>query len=302
MSGEREQNPEQSNLAELVEQARDAILAGRPRAVPLPYAAPDRRANPAPEPVDTYRQATAVGAALLLLITVLAFGPQAQQRTGSDLLNDATIQPWLLVLLAVAALAHAGFGWLSAQRSARRQRAATPYAIATWALFAVALTFAAAFLPLPATGFALCATISALLAIRQLNRHTARSWNERVLCDAPLGLAAGYLLFLTAQWILPILPEPLSENAWAALGLIFLATLVATSMAHSERGRHSVALGFTLPLLLAAVMVFLDHSAGWWLGLGYGLLAIVVALSAENRRYQINHAEHRALRGEELDF
>ena len=70
----------------------------------------------------------------------------------------------------------------------------------------------------------------------------------------------------------------------------------------TERGRIVLASGFAWGMfwLLVPRLLGPDHSV--WVAVLAGMAGFVVLVATENRRYQINHAEHRAARGKRTEF
>lgn len=290
-------------LKSLVESAQEALSAGsRQPTFELPYAAPDLRPNPAVEPFDKVRSYLFGASSVLLLCTSLAFSFGLDGRSRQNLLDPSLVQSILWPAIAIALILSAAFSLRRDQRSARRQRKVAISATAAVALMACAITLASSFLT---AGSAVLATISALLAlycVHQLNQHTARTKFERWATDAPLGFFAGFsmvyalqLWFATAGWTGR---EHAMQVTLVAVGV----SLIAAGFAHTERGRHALASGFGISMVAAAIQGWFHESTPLWVSAVWIFMALLVFLLAENRRFQISHAEHRAQRGKPIEF
>ena len=290
-------------LRSLVEEAQQAIAAAAARkTLPLPYAAPDRRPNPAVETSDRIRAGAFGFAAALLLACALLFGGGFHGRVLDNPLDTGAFAGFAWPAVGVALLASAVFSALPHQLSSRRQRAATPWALLAAALYSCAMALSAGFLPLPAALVATAASVLALAGVSRLNAQTARNQLERWGTDAPLSLMAGLGLVFSLQLWCAAAGWNFTENRAAVLIGAGIMALAAAVFAHSERGRHALATGFGLALLAAGIHGWLAASLPLWGSATWAGLALLVVLCAENRRYQITHAEHRLQRGEELDF
>lgn len=295
-------NSERQDLQSLVDSAHQAMTRRAPMSpLQLPYAAPDYRANPPVERLDWLRAGLLLLSCVLLALTVLAFSLTGAARADTEVFSVAGIQRYAWPLISLYLLASAIFALLRHQVPARRQRAVGIYTCVMAATLGCALTLAASFLPWPAALLASVGCVAGLLGIRELNRHTARNNVERLLTDAPLGLCTGFSLVFTAQLYFAAAGWIGAEHSPKALVAVVLLSVLASVAAHSERGRHALALGFIAAAVGVAVPQWLADQVPWWLPVATVLSALMVLLAAENRRHQLTHAEHRAARGMPVD-
>ncbi|WP_313813878.1 hypothetical protein [Glutamicibacter sp.] len=288
-------------LHSLVASAQRAIAeASYRRTFDLPYAAPDRRANPEVESTDKLRAGLFILAAALLLLTSLSVSTSRQTAAG---LLDVGLVQWLIwPLISIALLLSACFSALSHQLSSRRQRAVSIYTLSSTALMACALTLASGFLGWAAAVVATLSLVLSLNGVRTLNQFTARNHLERLATDMPLSFFAGFSLVYTLQlWFAAAGFNGGGHSLFVTLLSVGIAG-IAVVLAHSERGRHAFASGFGVAMIAAAVQGWKSESTPLWVCAIWAFLAVVVFICAENRRFQISHAEHRALAGKELDF
>ena len=193
--------------------------------------------------------------------------------------------------------------WLPSQASAARQRAVG------WRVAAV-MAAAVGWFVIVRTGVMLGAELVVWLAlayllvdaVHQLNLYTARNRVERAITDGSIGLFAGWAVIYTAT-NLSIWLQSLGINllwipgaVWAVLTLVVVVWGTAM-MAMTERGRMTIALGLSwgLAAILVPRLVGSMHSV--WVAIVAAMGLFVVLLVTENRRYRINHAEHRAALG-----
>lgn len=193
--------------------------------------------------------------------------------------------------------------WLPSQASAARQRAVG------WRVAAV-MAAAVGWFVIVRTGVMLGAELVVWLAlayllvdaVHQLNLYTARNRVERAITDGSIGLFAGWAVIYTAT-NLSIWLQSLGINllwipgaVWAVLTLVVVVWGTAM-MAMTERGRMTIALGLSwgLAAILVPRLVGSMHSV--WVAIVAAMGLFVVLLATENRRYRINHAEHRAALG-----
>ncbi len=290
-------------LLTLVGSAQRALAeSARQPAFELPYAKPDRRPNPSVEVFDKARAGLFGLAGVLLLATSLAFGTVLGGRLPSNLLDTGLVHAVLWPLIAIALIGSAAYSALPHQLSSRRQRAVSVYALSSAALMSCALTMASGFLLWTASVLSLVATVIALYGVHQLNLHTARNRVERIATDMPLGFFAGFSLVYTLQLFFAAAGFNDPSHALAVSLFAVAATVPAAVFAHSERGRHALASGFGLAMVAAAFQGWLAGSTPLWVSMLWVFLAIVVLICAENRRFQVSHAEHRVNAGKELDF
>ncbi|PRB69403.1 hypothetical protein [Arthrobacter sp. MYb213] len=286
------------NLRSLVDSAQQAIAAAsQKQSLQLPYAAPDRRPNPAVETFDKVRSGLFGLAAVLLLLTSLNAALDTSFDSSTDILNTSQILAFIWPAIAVLMIASAIYSALPHQLSSRRQRAITVYGLSATALMACALTFTAGFLLWPGAILATLATGFGLYGMLQMNRQTARNHLERIATDLPVSLFSGFSLVFTVQlW--------LSAAGWNSPGHLLLisivsvaVTLLAVAFAQTERGRHAFAAGFGLGMLSAAFSAWRQDSAPLWFAALLVFMTMIVFICAESRRFHIAHAEHRIQRG-----
>lgn len=290
-------------LRTLVGSAQRAITeSARRPAFELPYTPPDLRPNPAVEPFDKARAGLFALSGMLLLATSLAFGTGMDGRSQASLLDTGLVHAVIWPVIGITLIGSAVFSALPAQLSSRRQRASGIYALSAAALMACALTLASGFLPWTAASVSGAATGIALYGVHQLNRHTARNRAERIATDLPLGFFAGFALVYTLQLVFAAAGWNGQGHALAVSLVAVAAAVPAAVFAHSERGRHAFASGFGLAMAAAAVQGWLRSATPLWVCMLWVFLAVVVFVCAENRRFQVSHAEHRVQAGRTLDF
>ncbi|WP_431711018.1 hypothetical protein [Glutamicibacter uratoxydans] len=289
---------DRQDLQSVVDSTRQLFAEKRQRAtVQLPYAAPDHRPNPARENLDWIRAGTFVLAAILLLVTVLVFASSAMERASSELLNVRPVQNLMWPAVALIVLFSSLYALLPSQLSSRRQRAVSIYSSVMAATMGCALTLAASFMFWAAVVLAVLSCAAGLLGIRMLNRNTARTTVERLLTDAPLSFSTGFSLVVTGQLYFAAAGWDDQTHVLKALVALLGISVIASVAAHSERGRHALALGFAIGTSAIALALWLNAAGPWWLSIVSALCGLSVVLAAENRRHQITHAEHRAARG-----
>ncbi|NAZ15912.1 hypothetical protein GT020_07505 [Glutamicibacter soli] len=290
-------------LRTLVGSAQRAIAeSARRPAFELPYTAPDLRPNPAVEVFDKVRAGLFALSGVLLLATSLAFGAGMDARSQASLLDTGLVHAVIWPVIGIALIASAAFSALPAQLSSRRQRAAGIHALSAAALMSCALTLASGFLPWTAAAVSAAAAGIALYGVHQLNLNTARNRTERIATDMPLGFFAGFALVYTLQLVSAAAGWNEPGHALAVSLVAVAAAVPAAVFAHSERGRHAFASGFGLALAAAAAQGWMLGATPLWACVLWVFLAIVVFVCAENRRFQISHAEHRVQAGRTLDF
>lgn len=300
-------------LAALVASTKAAIDKQQALDEPIyvaPYALPDTSPNPAPTRRDMVRRVLfAVAAAFLAVAAIVATGDLvsgtiASQSPRLTLLSLAPAAHALWPVVLGWVLAAALYTWVPSQQSAVRQRAVGrtfPAALASaglWLISARAEWLVVAFCA------AALAAVLLLATVRELNKHTARTTMERLLTDAPMELMSGFFLVLFASslsallhsWGWTALPVPFACLAVLALGY------VALGLSRTERGRILVAIGFGWGMIWLLVPRLLGSDHSFWVVATASLTGFVVLLATENRRYQINHAEHRAARGKSTEF
>ena len=293
---------DRQRLQSLVDSAQHAIAQkASASTLELPYTPPDHRPSPEIETLDWLRAGIFALAAALLMVTVLAFTSNGTWRPAADLLSVSRIQSYAWPVISIFLLLSSLFALLPQQVSTRRQRAVSIYPSIMAATMGCALTFSASFLPWAAVVLAAISCIAGFLGIRELNRHTARNTLERLLTDAPLSLCTGFSLVFTAQLFFAAAEWNGQTHAAKALLALLALAVMASVAAHSERGRHALALGFVAGTLAVALAQWLDGAGPWWLSIASVLCGLVVVVAAENRRHQITHAEHRIARGMPVD-
>lgn len=290
-------------LDSLVASAQSAIASASERAsFELPYAAPDHRPNPAVEPFDKIRGYLLGASGLLLLLTTVALSSGLHGRAQSSLLDTSLVHSVVWPAIAIALILSAAFSLRSDQLSARRQRIISIYSIPATALMACAITLASGFLPVSAAILATIASLLGLYGVLQLNKNTARTRLERWATDAPVSFFAGASMVYALQlWFAAAGWHDGGHGIQAALVTAGIS-IVAGAFAHSERGRHALASGFGICMIAAAIQGWLNDSAPLWVCAVWIFMALLVFLMAENRRFQISHAEHRAQRGKTVEF
>ena len=292
-----------TQLKLLVESARNAMAEQAARnSFEPPYRLPDRRPNPAAETLDWVRCVLLAVVGLLLLVTSIVCGSGLGARSETNLLDTVLVHSIFWPVIGIALILCAGFGILPHQLASRRQRAVMLYPIIAGSLMSCALCLAAGFLALPAAIVATLATLAGLFAVSTLNRHTARNQLERMATDVPISFFTGFSLLYTTDLWFAALGWVSLEHAVAITVVTVIVAIVAAVYAHSERGRHAFASGFSLALIAAAIHGYLEAANTLWVCALWVFLAIVVVICAENRRVQITHAEHRVRAGKQLDF
>ncbi|MGP9781939.1 hypothetical protein CQ017_09160 [Arthrobacter sp. MYb224] len=286
------------NLRSLVDSAQEAIAeASQKQSLQLPYAAPDRRPNPAVENFDKVRAALFALAGVLLLVTSLNTALDTSSSTQGGLLDTSPVLAFVWPAIAITMIASAGYSVLPHQLSSRRQRAITVYGLSAVALMACALTFTAGFLLWPGALLATLATGFGLYGMFQMNRHTARNHLERIATDLPVSFFTGFSLTFTLQLWFSAAGWNRPEHLLAISIVTVLATLLAAGFAQTERGRHALATGYGFGMFAAAYQAWRQESAPLWFAALLVFMAIIVFICAESRRFQISHAEHRNQRG-----
>lgn len=211
------------------------------------------------------------------------------------------IWPMLWIYLGV----HVIHQWLPSQASAERQRH-TGWRLAA-AMVGVSLWLVLTRLGLPWLDVVLWIGIGYLLvdAIHQFNLYTARNGTERAITDGAIGFFAGWAIIFATSLISVTLQRLgvdllwIPGSVWAVLALIVVIWGTAM-LTMTERGRITIALG--LAWGLAAILgprLIGGPMQSVWVAIVAAMGAFIVLLATENRRYRINHAEHRAALGHE---
>jgi hypothetical protein len=287
-----------------------------------PYNLPSREPDPAPVPSDLLRRVTVTIAWLVFVAGgVYGLGFLGEDATGPWLheLHDGrftgaysmlSMASWAMAAWPVLWLAMGVYTvhqWMPSQAAAARQRATG------WRASA-AMVAAVAWFVIARTGVMLGAELVVWLAltyllvdsIHQLNLYTARTRVERAITDGMIGLFTGWAVVYAATngsiWLQSLginllwIPGPV----WAVLTIVVIVWGTAM-LAMTERGRITIALGLSwgLAAILVPRLVGSMHSV--WVAIFAAMGLFVVLLATENRRYRINHAEHRAALGHVVD-
>jgi hypothetical protein len=287
-----------------------------------PYNLPSREPDPLPGFLDLLRQVTVTIAWLLFVAGgIYGLGFLGEDLTGPwlhDLYGGRfaggysmlSMASWSMLVWPVLWLAMGVYTlhqWMPSQAAAARQRATG------WRVSG-AMVAAVAWFVIARTGVMLGAELVVWLAltyllvdsIHQLNLYTARTRVERAITDGMIGLFTGWAVIYAATntsiWLqslgLNLLWIP--GAVWAVLTIIVVVWATAM-MAMTERGRITIALGLSwgLTAILVPRLVGSMHSV--WVAIVAAMGLFVVLLATENRRYRINHAEHRAALGHAVD-
>jgi hypothetical protein len=287
-----------------------------------PYNLPSREPDPAPSFTDLLRRVAvtiswlvfvAGGVYGLGLLGEHATGPWLHELHGGrfaggySMLSMASwaVLAWPVLWLAMGV--YTVHQWMPSQASAARQRATG------WRVSA-AMVATVAWFVIARTGVLLGAELVVWLAlayllvdsIHQLNLYTARTRVERAITDGMIGLFTGWAVIYAAT-NLSIWLQSLGVNllwipgaVWAVLTIVVVVWTTAM-LTMTERGRITIALGLTwgLTAILVPRLVGSMHSV--WVAIFAAMGLFVVLLATENRRYRINHAEHRAALGHVVD-
>lgn len=145
------------------------------------------------------------------------------------------------------------------------------------------------------------AVVLLVRAVRNLNKYTERTVNERFLVDFPIGTFTGWMLIFTmtalftamASWnVSDLLFIP--EIFWAVVAtlamLVFLSRLTLTG-----RGRMSIAVGFAFGMSAIIGSRLFGQNQSFLLTVVAVLGLFIILAATENRRYQIASAEKRAM-------
>ncbi|MFC7401909.1 hypothetical protein [Citricoccus sp. GCM10030269] len=287
-----------------------------------PYNLPSLEPDPAPTSLDVLRRFTVTVAFLVFVgggIFGIGFlgndgaGPWLHELHGGRFAGGfsmLSMSSWHQLVWPVLWLAmglYTVHQWLPSQASAARQRATG------WRLSA-AMVAATLWFVIARTGVLLGFELAVWLAvgyllvdsIHQLNLYTARTRVERAITDGMIGLFTGWAVIFAATnasiWLQSLginllwIPGPV----WAVLTLI-IVVWGAAMMAMTERGRITIALGLAWGLTAILVPRLVGSMTSVWVAIVAAMGLFVVLLATENRRYRINHAEHRAALGHEVD-
>lgn len=285
-----------------------------------PYNLPSLEPDPAPSFPDLVRRvAVTVAYAVFVLGGVYgllgqdATGPwlhelhEGRFRGGFSMLSMAPWHQFIWPLLWVAMGIYTVHQWLPSQAAADRQRA-TGWRVAG------AMVLAVVWLVIARTGVLLGVELFVWLAlgyllvdsIHQVNLYTARTRAERAVTDGMIGLFTGWALIFAATnasiWLQSLGVNLLwiPGSVWAVLTLV-VVVWGASFLAMTERGRIPIALGLSWGLAAILVPRLVGSMTSVWVAIVAAMGLFVVLLATENRRYRINHAEHRAALGHEVD-
>ncbi|GAA4763253.1 hypothetical protein [Citricoccus nitrophenolicus] len=287
-----------------------------------PYNLPSLEPDPAPAFPDLARRMTVtVAYAVFVLGGVFGLGLLGEDATGPWLhelhegrfrggFSMLSMAPWhqfAWPLLWLAMGIYTVHQWLPSQAAADRQRATG------WRMSG-AMVLAVTWFAIARTGVLLGVELFVWLAlgyllvdcVHQLNLYTARSRAERAVTDGTIGLFTGWALIFAATnasiWLqsLGINLLWIPGSVWAVLTLV-VVIWGAAFMAMTERGRITIALGLSWGLAAILVPRLVGSMTSVWVAIVAAMGLFVVLLATENRRYRINHAEHRAALGHEVD-
>ncbi|MEO9247429.1 hypothetical protein ABDK96_07025 [Citricoccus nitrophenolicus] len=300
----------------------DPTPAPAPAGYIPPYNLPSLEPDPAPAFPDLVRRlAVTVAYTVFVLGGVYGLGFLGEDATGPWLhelhegrfrggFSMLSMAPWhqfAWPLLWVALGVYTVHQWLPSQAAADRQRATG------WRVSG-AMVLAVLWFVIARTGVLLGVELFVWLAlgyllvdsIHQLNLYTARTRSERAVTDGMIGLFTGWALIFAATnasiWLQSLgvnllwIPGPV----WAVLTLV-VVVWGAAFMAMTERGRITIALGLSWGLAAILVPRLVGSMTSVWVAIVAAMGLFVVLLATENRRYRINHAEHRAALGHEVD-
>ncbi|WP_431862101.1 hypothetical protein [Micrococcus terreus] len=294
------------------------VAESAPRAYIPPYNLPSTEPDPEPTSRDLLRRTvvTLTWAGFVVAgmwsLGMLGERPMLHQladgRYGSDvsMLSMASwhlaIWPLLWLYLGV----HVVHQWLPSQASADRQRttgwrlSAAMAGVGLWLLLTrLGLAWFDVFVWL-AIGYLL------VDAVHQLNLYTARTQTERVITDGAIGLFAGWSIVYTATVISTWLQRAGVDILWIPGSLWAVLTLVVViwgtaMLTMTERGRITIALGLAWGLAAILGTRLIGPMQSVWVAIVAAMGAFIILLATENRRYRINHAEHRAALGHEVE-
>lgn len=282
-----------------------------------PYNLPSKAPNPQPTSKDLIRRL--VVALVILASAVVAFvrlgilgGPGVHDREFSPFEpNVSLLSMGILAYLAWGIIylwlvVYAIYQWTGSESSSMRERKLGYPLAGAAVLGALWLVFAGQ----GSDGLGLIASLlmAGLLVycLNILNQYTARSRQERMFVDGPVGLFLGFGLTIAAMNVGVFLTMHnfnflLPGEWWAALVVVGL-TWLATSLTMTERGRIVMALGYGWGLFWIMTSRLFGTNNSALVAILAGVCAFIVILATENRRYQISHAERRALRGQATEF
>lgn len=282
-----------------------------------PYNLPSRAPTPEPTSQDLIRR-------LVVTLAILASAVVAFMELGifgAPGVHDREFSPfepnvsfismgvlaylvWGIIYLWL--LVYAGYQWTIDERSSVRQRR-LGYPVAAAAILGAAWLF---FASQGSDGIALVISVVLLgvliYCLNILNQHTARTRDERMCIDAPIGLFLGFAMTSAAMNLGTLLTMHrvnfLLPGDWWATFLIIGLTWLAATLTMTERGRIVMALGFGWGLFWIMIPRLFGSNDSALVAITAGVCGFIVVLATENRRYQIAHAERRALRGKPTEF
>lgn len=219
-------------------------------------------------------------------------------------LESRAFSVWGLIYLGL--LGYTIFQWWPAERDSQRQRSIG------WAVAASMLLNAAWILAAQAGNVGLTLVLILLLlatlawVIYGLTRYPTPYRVDALLVDAPLGLYTGWILLATAanaaSWLTVREIDWLGwgGEVWAVIA-VAVVSLAGAVVAMTGRGRISTVLALVWGLGWLTFDRFLGdpRAASVAMAAGFGLFFVLVC--GISRRFQVGHAERRAIRrGEPL--
>jgi hypothetical protein len=283
-----------------------------------PYNLPSLEPDPRPGALDWLRRLVVTLGYALFLVGGLygvgflgepADGPWLHELHGGrfaggySMLSMASWHQFIWPVLWVALGLYTVHQWFPSQAAASRQRAVG------WRLSA-AMAATVVWFVIVRTGVLLGVELVVWLAlgyllvdcIHQLNLYTARTRAERTITDGMIGLFTGWAVIFAATnvsiWLqsLGINLLWIPGQVWAVLAIV-VAVWGAAMLAMTERGRITISTGLAWGLAAILVPRLVGSMTSVWVAIFAAMGLFVVLLATENRRYRINHAEHRAALG-----
>lgn len=289
-----------------------------PRAYIPPYNLPSTDPDPEPTSGDLLRRiAVTLAWAGFVVAGMWSLGMLGERpmlheladgRYGSDV-SMLSMASWHLAIWPILWLAlgvHVIHQWMPSQISADRQRTtgwrltAAMAGVGLWLLLTrLGLAWFDVFVWL-AIGYLLVDTV------HQLNLYTARTRTERVITDGMIGLFTGWAIVFTASVVSTWLQRAGVDILWIPGSLWAVLTLVVViwgtaMLTMTERGRITIALGLAWGLAAILGTRLIGPMQSVWVAIVAAMGAFIVLLATESRRYRINHAEHRAALGHEVE-
>ncbi|MCM3778298.1 tryptophan-rich sensory protein [Microbacterium hydrocarbonoxydans] len=215
---------------------------------------------------DIIRQAVTIAAAVFMLIAATV-GSGAVGGTSVDELQNGALSAsgsylapagpafsiWSLIYLGL--IAYTVWQALPAQRDNERQRTAGWWIAATMVLNGLWLV-TAQFLTLPLTVLVIALLLAALARVMVLlNRHSPRTWPERIVVDGANGLHFGWVTIATvanaAAWLTQTAPADWADQAevWAVAVLAVVLVIGVASALVLKRIAPSLATAWGLSWL-----------------------------------------------------